>query len=180
MSDSDPLSDTSVSRNLDAAHALLATIAQIGVALRESQDPVTELACLFSHQTQTLTALRSVPLTQSGADTVAAATMLGLFEQLQTDVFKGVQQLQFYDRMVQHLSHLQAYLIAVANELGSIKSGEEAREAWDDLNSTLRRRLISDEQRGLFDLYLSPDVSTKVAASTADPERSAPGSLEMF
>lgn len=162
----------------DAAYALCAVIAQMGLALRESQEPVAELGGLFSHLAQTLNALRSMPLAQCANDKVSEATVRGLVEQLQTDVFKGIQQLQFYDRMVQHLSHLQAYLTSVANELSS--GGGVTNEVWDELHARLRQRLISDQQRGLLDLFLSPGLPARVSAQAARPEGSEPGSSEMF
>ena len=154
----------------DAAHALLAAIAQMGLALRESQGPVAELGALFAHLARLLTDLRAAP----------AAAMRGLLEQLQSDVFRGIQQLQFYDRMVQHLSHLQDYLIGVANELDSMRTRAQAREVWDELHAKLRSRLISDEQRGLLDLFLSPDTAIRVSAQAARPDYSPPGTFEMF
>jgi hypothetical protein len=166
--------------NEDAAHALFAAIAQIGLALRESQSPVAELGSLFSNLAETLTALRSVPFSPGADDPVAAATARGLLEQLQTDVFKGIQQLQFYDRMVQHLSHLQTYLIGVANELSSHDPGARTQEVWNELHTRLRRRLISDEQRGLLDLFLAPQTTQRVSAQASRPDYSAPGSSEMF
>jgi hypothetical protein len=101
-------------RESDAARAVVAAIAQIGLALRESQQPVEELGAVLAHMADTLGALRSAPFVEQGQDALAAATSRGLIDQLQIDLFAGVQRLQFYDRMVQHLSHLQGYLISVA------------------------------------------------------------------
>ena len=168
----------------DAAFALFAAIAQIGLALRESQDPVAELGKLFARLAETLAALRGGPVAQvlngQADDSASTAVLRELTQQLQTDVFRGIQQLQFYDRLVQHLSHLQDYMIAIANELDSVKPVPQAQEVWEALHEKLRRRLISDEQRGLLDLFLMPDTATRVTAQSARPDYSAPGSLEMF
>jgi hypothetical protein len=166
-------------RESDAAHALFAATAQIGLALRESQDPVAELGGLLAHLVETLKALRSAPF-DPGADPVPARAVRGLLEQVQSDVFQGIQQLQFYDRMVQHLSHLQDYLIAVANELDSGKQREQAREMWDGLHDKLRKRLISEEQRGLLDLFLSPQTAGEAAPQGPPTDHAAPGSSELF
>jgi hypothetical protein len=165
--------------NGDAAYALFAAIAQIGVALHESQDPVAELGRLCANLADTLGALQSLAADQNSND-LSVATARGLLEQLQTDVFKGIQQLQFYDRMVQHLGHIQQYLISVANEVGSVKTEAQAREVWDELHARLRKRLISDEQRGLLDLFLSHDTPTRVSAQALRQDYSPPGSCEMF
>ncbi len=169
-----------VHHNGDAAYALFAAIAQIGVALRESQDPVAELGRLCANLAAALSALRSLPTGQNANDPVSIASSRGLLEQLHSDVFKGIQQLQFYDRMVQHLAHIQQYLISVANELGSVKAEAQPQEAWEELHARLRKRLISDEQRGLLDLFLSPDKPVRVSAQAPRSDYSPPGSCEMF
>jgi hypothetical protein len=159
--------------NADAAHALFAAIAQMGLTMRESQDPVTQLGSLLAHLSETLSALRSAPRVRSEID----RELLG---RLQADVFKGIQQLQFYDRMVQHLTHIENYLIAVANELGAAKSESQAPTIWTELHARLRKRLISDAQRGLLDLFLSPDTPVRVSAQEPLSDYVPPGSSEMF
>jgi hypothetical protein len=61
-----------------------------------------------------------------------------------------------------------------------VKNQPQAQEVWDELHAKLRKRLISDEQRGLLDLFLSPDTATRVSAQAARPDYSPPGSFEMF
>ena len=46
-------------------------------------------------------------------------------EQLQADLYDSIQQLQFYDRMVQHLSHVQDFLSSAAHQLASAATYEE-------------------------------------------------------
>jgi hypothetical protein len=164
----------------DAAHAIFAAVAQIGLALRDSHGPVEDLGLLLANLSETLIVLRSAPLGQGAEHSAPAAVVRGLIEQLQTDVFKAVQRLQFYDRLEQHLSHLQKYLICVANELSSVKTEAEARELWTGLHARLRERLISDDQRGLLDLFLTPDAGTRVSAQLPRPELLQPGSTELF
>jgi hypothetical protein len=165
----EPIASQQGQQEADAAHAVSAAVAQIGLALRESQQSVAELGTLLAKLSQSMTQLRA-----------ASTPVNGLLEELQSDVFKGIQQLQFYDRMVQHLSHLQDYLISAADELVYAKADGRAREGWEQMHAKLRMRLISDEQRGLLDLFLSPDMPTRVSAQAARPDYSPPGSFEMF
>jgi hypothetical protein len=167
-------------RDGGAAQALFAAIGQIGVAMRESQEPVAELGSLLTHLVDTLGALRSAPAMQEIDDSPSAVAARGLMDQLRSDVFNGIQHLQFYDRMMQHLSHLQGYLIAVANELSSANPNGAPQEVWDELHARLRERLISADQRGLLDLYLTPDSGTRVSAQAAATEHASPGSVELF
>ncbi len=105
--------------NSEAAHALFAATAQVGLALRESQDPVAELGRLCANLAQALSALRAVPQPRDANDSTCAAFDRGLLDRLQADVYEAIQQLQFHDRMVQHLTRIQEYLLSVAIELGS-------------------------------------------------------------
>jgi len=164
-------------RDPAAAHALFAATAQIGLAMRESQDPVADLSGLLGHLAETLQALRAAPFGASSDDAVPVLAVRGLLEQVQSDVFKGIQQLQFYDRLVQHLSVLQEYLISVANELSSEQPAAPA-QVWDELNEKLRQRLMSDQQRGLLDRFLRAQSAARVAAQAEQPGHSDPGSSE--
>lgn len=159
--------------NGEAAHALFTATAQMGLSLRESQGPVAELGALFARLSETLATLRASSRGQS-------STERELLEKLQSDVFKGIQYLQFYDRMVQHLTHVEQYLIGVANELGSVKTESQAPAIWEELHARLRKRLISDDQRGLLDLFQWADTPTRVSAQAPREDYSPPGSLEMF
>jgi hypothetical protein len=163
-----------------AAQALFAAIGQIGVAMRESQEPVAELGSLLTHLVDTLGALRSAPVMQGIDDSPSAVAARALMEQLRSDVFNGIQHLQFYDRMMQHLAHLQGYLIGVANELSSANPNGAPQEVWDELHARLRERLISADQRGLLDLFLTPDSGTRVSAQAAATDHASPGSVELF
>lgn len=149
----------------DAAQSLFAAIAQMGLVLSESQAPVAALGAVLTRLAETVT---------------AAAAGSASLQQLHADVFNGIQQLQFYDRLVQHLSHIQDYLIGIANELDSTRSHTRTQETWEALHAKLRQRLISDEQRVLFDLFLAPDTAIRVSARAMRSDHSAPGSLEMF
>jgi hypothetical protein len=100
---------------------------------------------------------------------------------MQADVFQGIQQMQFYDRLVQHLTHIQDYLVAIANELDTNKTQSQSQQFWDALHAKLRVRLISDEQRGLLDLFTMPDTPHRVSAqATLKDDYSPPGDFEMF
>lgn len=159
--------------NGDAVHALLVAAAQMGLSLRESQESVADLGALLARLAETLATLQAAP----GDRNPTEREMLG---QLQGGIFKGIQQLQFYDRMVQHLTHIQRYVIEAADELGAVPAGALEPAAWVELHARLRKRLISDEQRSLLDLFLMPDRPLRVSAEAPRAEYSAPGSFEMF
>ena len=117
-------------------------------------------------------ALRASPLT-------AAAPELGV---LQAQLTSAIQQLQFYDRMFQHLTQVHDYLMSVAERMGSLADADAglelptAQSPWERLRAKFYTRLLTEPQRQLFDLMLPP------AAGSCPPmrERAALGSIELF
>jgi hypothetical protein len=164
-------------QDADASHAVLAAVAQIGLALHESHPPVTEMGSLLARVSDTLRALQK-PASAGGAllpDDVSSS-----IGQLQIELHKAVEQLQFYDRLAQHLSRLQDYLIDVANQLADpAKSGTAASQVWAELRAKLRNHLITDEQRVLLDLFISLR-SGRPAPRPDLSEQSSQGSSELF
>ena len=55
----------------------------------------------------------------------------------------AVMRLQFYDRMTQHLSHVQDYLSRSGHQIGS----PEPAGGWTGVHQQLSERLLSDTQR---------------------------------
>jgi hypothetical protein len=153
----------------DGARALAAAVTQIEVALREARTPVEQLGLLIEHMANTLASLRA---SSPGEDRP--------IEQLQTDLYDSIQQLQFYDRMAQHLSHVQDYLSAVADQLANVATSDDDPHAWDGLRTRLRTRLISDAQRQLLDLVLPPPSGPDCRREEALAERANQGSTELF
>ncbi len=152
----------------DGARALAAAVTQIEVALREARAPVEKLGFVIERMAGTLARLRTGPPADSP------------IEQLQADLYDSIQQLQFYDRMVQHLSHVQDFLSSAAHQLASAATYEEQVEAWDNLRARLRTRLISDAQRELLDLVLPPPGGQAATRQAALDERAKQGSVELF
>ncbi len=154
----------------DGARALAAAVSQIEVALREARAPVEQLGTVIGRMASTLASEVSWP---------AEMPQLTI-EQLRGDLYDSIQQLQFYDRMVQHLSHVQDYLSCVANQLASDTTAEDKAEAWDRLRVRLRTRLISDAQRELLDLVLPPPCGDSATRQAALDDRARQGSVELF
>lgn len=153
----------------DGARALAAAVSQIELALREAHVPVEKLGGLIERMSRTVGEVGHAAT--PGSDTARTV------ERLEAELFAGIQELQFFDRMVQHLSHVQDYLTSVANELASTaERGSERTEAWEELRTRLRTRLISDAQRELLDMVLMPALGLTVA----EPDHASQGSVELF
>ena len=152
------------------ARALAAAVTQIDVALREARTPVENLGKVIERVANTFGTLRA-----AHADDEQQP-----IEQLQADIYDGIQQMQFYDRMVQHLSQVQDYLSAVADRLAGVATNDDNPDAWDSLRQRLRTRLISDAQRELLDLVLPPPSGEAATRQAALSERASQGSVELF
>lgn len=166
------------SENADScARAITAATMQIELALHEAAEPVEQLGTVIARLAKVLGEIRA----ERNSDDAALDQRL---ERLRADLSAGIERLQFYDRMVQHLSHVRDYLSAISNHIadGTAIDEETAdEEAWEELRARLRRRLISDPQRWLLDLVLPPRESQRDAsAAEAEDLPAAQGSIELF
>jgi len=114
----------------EAARALAAASEQIMLALRESQPQVEALGEALGQL--------AAALTQPGGLANTDVT------ELRADLRRAVTRLQFYDRMTQHLGHVQDYLSRSAQQIGS---PEPSAANWDKVHQQLADRLLSDTQR---------------------------------
>ncbi len=138
-----------------------AAVAQLELALRESQGPVQTLG---------------EAIVSLGTGLAADADRADL----QREVSKCLEALQFYDRMTQHLSHIRDFVSGMTASMDAALSGEENEDVWDELRARFRRRLISDPQREMLDI-LAPAVGASVRSARASREHHADqGSIELF
>lgn len=168
-------------QHFEAAQALAAAAVQIDLAVREAQAPVDRLTLLVDCLAEALREL-GAPLSGSN-EPVAQQPVLhdrpeSPLERLRKDLCLCVTQLQFYDRMSQHLAHVQDYLASAANELASPSPSGDG--VWDRLRTKLRARLISAAQRELLDSILAPETGPTTSAAAARAEYAALGSVELF
>lgn len=161
------------------ARAITAATMQIELALHEAAEPVERLG-------ESIARLAKI-LSEVGDDKADTAALNRRLDELRADLGVGIETLQFYDRMVQHLSHVRDYLSAISNQIadgsGEIAVDEPAanEEAWEELRARLRKRLISDPQRWLLDLVLPPTEWKRDAPDTeAEDLPAAQGSIELF
>lgn len=153
----------------EAAQAIAAAVAQIELAVREVQAPVEQLGLLIDQMSSGLGAM--------GSDTHRSL----IVEKLQKQLNGSITQLQFYDRLVQHLKHVQDYLSGAAGELASRSTADEQTvDVWNGLRNRLRTRLISEAQRQLLDAMLPPPQGADLDSEQARTECAAQGSVELF
>jgi len=153
------------------AASLTAAAAQLELALRESAGPVDEMGKALERLSTGLARIRA-----SVAATAEAKLHTNCREAIR-EVSACMESLQFYDRMVQHLSHVRDYLSGV----GSSPAGGAGEPAdWERLRAALRQRLISEAQRELLDLILPPPAEQGAGARSAHALHVGEGSIELF
>ena len=164
----------------DAAQAIAASVTQIELAVREAQPAVEELGALIEAMAVGLAELRA--LGTGGSDSVVEEASRAVLEnrllQLEQHVRGSIVQLQFYDRLVQHLHHVGNYLDGAAEQLCNPRDGNA--DAWEGLRSVLRERLITDAQRELLDAMIPPPGRIQSTGVHALDEHAARGSIELF
>jgi hypothetical protein len=168
-------------QHVEAAQALAAAVVQIDLAVREAQAPVDRLTLLIDCLAEALSELRTASSASGETGTLnpdSPDEPESPLVRLQKDLYLCVTQLQFYDRLVQHMAHVQDYLASAANELAS--PSPASRDVWDTLRIKLRARLISAAQRELLDSILSPETGPTTSGATARAEYASQGSIELF
>jgi hypothetical protein len=156
-------------QNIEAAQAIAASVAQMDLAVRDVRPAVEQLGELIGSMAAGLVELRNARARPDGFDEAVA--------QLEKQVQGSITHLQFYDRLVQHVQHLQDFLSGAAGELAN----EPANDAtWEVLRSRLRVRLISAAQRELLDVVLPPPQGPHMNSRQAREEHAAQGTVELF
>jgi hypothetical protein len=156
-------SEAAIARK-EAARALSAASEQIMLALRESQPQVEALG-------EALGQLAEALARQGGTTGVDDGT-------LRSDLRRAVTRLQFYDRMTQHLTHVQDYLSRSALQIGHPSPPDGG---WDSVHQQLADRLLTDTQR----FHLGKNFLEEQAAAAEGRDRksrgpAAPGDIDLF
>jgi predicted trehalose synthase len=143
---------------------LAAASEQIMLALRESQPQVEALGEALGQL--------AAALAQRGGPAAGDVATLG------SDLRHAVTRLQFYDRMTQHLTHVQDYLSRSALQ---IDHPSPPAGGWDSVHQQLADRLLTETQR----FHLGKNFLEEQAASAEARERksrgpAAPGDIDLF
>jgi hypothetical protein len=146
----------------EASRALAAAGEQIQLALKESQPQVEALG----------EALHQLAGALARKDELTEVEMVAL----NAAMMQAVNRLQFYDRMTQHLTHVQDYLARSARQIG----GPEPDGGWTGVHRQLSDKLLTDTQR--FHLGKNFREGLLAASGTSrDPQRSSPaGDIDLF
>jgi septal ring factor EnvC (AmiA/AmiB activator) len=157
--------------------------AQLDAAIRESDARVDKLAGAV---TAVATDARELETQVQALDSADAAEVQQarqrirqLVVQLDADVQATVTSLQFYDKLIQRLTHVRDGLAIPSDS--TVGALDPARSDWNSMLEQVRSRYSMVEERVLFDFMmrgLSADQMLK--ALTGLRAAAAPGELEVF
>jgi hypothetical protein len=157
--------------------------AQLDAAIRESDARVDKLATAVTAvatDARELEAQVRALDSGSGAQTQQARERIKqLAAQLDAHVQATVTSLQFYDKLIQRLTHVRDGLAIPSDS--TVSSLDPARSDWNSMLEQVRSRYSMVEERVLFDFMmrgLSADQMLK--ALTGLRAAAAPGELEVF
>ncbi len=131
--------------------------AQLDAAIRESDTRVEQLASTISSLTTAACELgaRARQLAAQGEATPAAplhADIQRLAQAIQGHAQAAITALQFYDKLIQRLTHVRDGLVIPAD---STAGGAHARQpSWSKLLEQVRARYSTVEERVLFDFMM--------------------------
>ncbi len=169
-----------MSRNIDACWAVAAAAVQIGLAMREAEPAVEQLAACLGRMAQRLRAKRA--RTANAGGSVGAGDVGKVDAELDLELEKGLMSaiihMQFYDRVAQHLAHIEKFMAGAARQL---TSGNDADEhAWQALCEDLRSRLTSQTHQVWLDALWARGGGAAHNPSRPIEDHAAAGAVEFF
>ena len=180
-------SDGSASANVKFAGELRRFLelgaAQLDAAMRESDSRVDKLAGAVTAVATDARELEMQVQALESADPAevqrARERIKQLAAKLDTDVQATVTSLQFYDKLIQRLTHVRAGLAIPAD--ASTDPTALATIDWDAILDEVRARYSMVEERVLFDFMMRGlRAEQMLKALQSLREASAPGELELF
>jgi hypothetical protein len=157
-----------------AAGSMAAVAAQIDLAVREADGPVERLGATIGRIGITLAMM------QEALETTDIRLKWGL-GQLRREYCCAIEDLQFHDRMSQHLRHLQDYLAGTGALLAREATNADGADpgGWLRLRDQLMRKLITESQRQLFG-QMQPAPAHGPLGAHPPAAYARPGSIELF
>lgn len=157
--------------------------AQLDAAIRESDSRVDKLATAVTAVASDARELGAQLQTLDSGDAAQGQQARGrirdLIGQLDTHVQETIVSLQFYDKLIQRLTHVRDGLAIPSDS--TVAAMDPARSDWNAMLDQVRSRYSMVEERVLFDFMmrgLSADQMLK--ALTGLRAAAAPGELEVF
>lgn len=157
--------------------------AQLESAMKDSDARVESLTSAINHLVERLQSLRDLSADLS-ASTDAGTPGLGtrlaaLCAEMELDARQAVVAMQFYDKMIQRITHVRDGLAIPAEAIDAAPQDRSA--AWEQLLERVRGRYSMVEERVLFDFLIRGTGPREMMQALTDLQgASRPGELELF
>jgi hypothetical protein len=149
-------------------------VAQLDAAVRESDAQVDKIAQALASITADMQRYET-SLPPDGKDVSGRE----LITSVRASVQSVIQGLQFYDKLVQRLTHVRSGLAIPAD--ATSESAAAAKADWNNILDQVRARYSMVEERVLFDFMMRGlRAEQMLKALQSLREASAPGELELF
>jgi hypothetical protein len=157
--------------------------AQLESAMKDSDARVESLTGAINHVVERATLLRGlVAELPAGGDAGArevAAQLATLGAELELDARQAVVAMQFYDKLIQRITHVRDGLAIPAETIEAAPHDRSA--AWEQLLERVRGRYSMVEERVLFDFLIRGTGPREMMQALTDLQgASRPGELELF
>lgn len=175
-------------RGIDLSAAELRSFLELGAAqlesaMKDSDARVASLTSAVSHILERLTELQAVAAELPAATDPRGAALgdrlAAISSELELDARQAVVALQFYDKLIQRITHVRDGLTIPAEV---IEAGPQQRSAaWNQLLEQVRGRYSMVEERVLFDFLIRGTGPREMMQALTDLQgASRPGELELF
>jgi hypothetical protein len=144
-------------------------VAQLDAAIRESDGQVGGLS----------EALTLLATELQGCGRTAGGPAAASLEVLDGHVRAAMRGMQFYDKLIQRLTHVRDGLAIPADAMAA--GGSEAANDWGAILTEVRSRYSMVEERVLFDFMMRGLSATEmIEALRSMRDAAVPGELELF
>ncbi len=157
--------------------------AQLDAAIRESNSRVDALATAVSAVATDALALavqaRALDSADAGEASQARRSIRHLADALQSNVRATITALQFYDKLIQRLSHVRDGL-SIPADASAVDGGASSAD-YESMLEQIRARYSMVEERVLFDFMMRGlSAEQMLNALTGMRHSASPGELEVF
>jgi hypothetical protein len=157
--------------------------AQLESAMKESDARVASLTSAVSHISRRLTNIRAIaseiPSSDEAQCRSLASQLATLSAEMELDAQQAIIALQFYDKLIQRITHVRDGLAIPAETIEASPADRSA--AWQRLLERVRGRYSMVEERVLFDFLIRGTGPREMMQALTDLQgASRPGELELF
>ncbi len=136
----------------ETVRMLFLAIAQIDIALRESDESVDHLTSAFTsmiaHENEITQAVKQLPDEESTRE--LRATILRNTEQISAEMQGAIIAFQFYDKLTQRLSHVSSSIEGLSELVSDMARIYNPAE-WQKLQQQIKSRYSMREEHEMFD-----------------------------